>query len=81
MTSVKQQAYHGIKSSGDNEAEAVALIHDRIKRLISSDKLFLFIKGSPGQPRCKFSRQLLTLLDQHNIKYSTYDILEDEVRM
>jgi len=39
------------------------------------------MKGTPTEPRCGFSRQLVTLLDGHEIDYSTFNILvDDEIR-
>ncbi|KFM66818.1 Glutaredoxin-3, partial [Stegodyphus mimosarum] len=35
------------------------------------------MKGSPSVPRCGFSKQVIALLDSHNAKYETFDILED----
>lgn len=56
-------------------------IEDRIEKLISSDPLVLFIKGTPTEPQCGFTRQLLALLTQQ-YSYSTfksYDILKDPI--
>lgn len=41
----------------------------------------LFMKGTPEEPKCGFSRQIVELLNKRNIDYATFDILEDnEVR-
>ena len=40
-----------------------------------------FIKGTRDEPRCGFTRQLIEILKNKNIKYGTFDILSDnEVR-
>jgi len=40
-----------------------------------------FIKGSPTQPRCGFTRKFCEVLDSQKIKYGHFDILSDsEVR-
>lgn len=39
---------------------------DRVKRLIESHDLFMFIKGTPAQPQCKFTRELIGFLLEHN---------------
>jgi Grx4 family monothiol glutaredoxin len=37
--------------------------------------------GSPAEPRCGFSRQIVDILRQERILYSSFDILtDDEVR-
>jgi glutaredoxin-related protein len=38
----------------------------------------IFIKGTPQQPRCGFSRQLVDLLAEQNVRYSSFNILADE---
>ena len=56
-------------------------LEDRLKRLISRDKVVLFMKGSPATPKCGFSKQIVEILNSNNISYSTFDILTDnEVR-
>lgn len=41
----------------------------------------LFMKGNPTDPKCGFSRQIVALLNEENIQYGTFDILNDnEVR-
>ena len=56
-------------------------LEDRLKRLISQDKVMLFMKGSPATPKCGFSKQIVEILNNNNIPYSTFDILTDnEVR-
>ncbi|XP_063818265.1 glutaredoxin-3 [Pseudophryne corroboree] len=50
----------------------------RLKKLISAAPCMLFMKGSPQEPQCGFSRQILDILNKHKIKYSSFDILSDE---
>jgi Grx4 family monothiol glutaredoxin len=39
------------------------------------------MKGVPESPACKFSRAIVSILDNNKIKYSAFNILEDnEVR-
>nr|KAG5698801.1 hypothetical protein BaRGS_032220 [Batillaria attramentaria] len=56
-------------------------LNTRLKRLINSAPVMLFMKGDPEQPRCGFSKQTVQLLNERNVKYKTFDILtDDEVR-
>jgi glutaredoxin-related protein len=51
-------------------------LHD----LINTAKMTCFIKGSPSDPRCKFSKQLIRFLMDNNITRLAYhDILEDNL--
>ena len=42
------------------------------------DNVVLFMKGNRAQPMCGFSFQMVQLLDSLDVKYSTFNILEDE---
>ncbi|XP_034067235.1 glutaredoxin 3 [Gymnodraco acuticeps] len=53
-------------------------LNQRLKKLINAAPCMLFIKGSSQEPRCGFSRQIVGLLKEHNIQFSTFDILSDE---
>jgi len=52
-------------------------LNTKLKRLIDSAPCMLFMKGDPDTPKCGFSRQIIEILNQHKIQYSTFDILED----
>lgn len=38
----------------------------------------MFLTGTPEQPRCRFTVQLVDLFNQLGIKYSFFNILDDE---
>ena len=53
----------------------------RIEGIISSDKVVLFMKGTPAQPQCGFSAQVIQVLDRLLPAYHTFDVLSDmEIR-
>ena len=49
-----------------------------IEEKINSSKVFLFIKGTPDQPRCGFSAQVVDTLQELGIKFNSFDVLSDE---
>lgn len=53
-------------------------LNSRLKKLVNSAPVMLFMKGDSEQPRCGFSKQTVLLLNEHNVKYKTFDILSDE---
>eukprot|EP00179_Madagascaria_erythrocladioides_P001622 CAMPEP_0198318900 /NCGR_PEP_ID=MMETSP1450-20131203/8147_1 /TAXON_ID=753684 ORGANISM="Madagascaria erythrocladiodes, Strain CCMP3234" /NCGR_SAMPLE_ID=MMETSP1450 /ASSEMBLY_ACC=CAM_ASM_001115 /LENGTH=370 /DNA_ID=CAMNT_0044022247 /DNA_START=60 /DNA_END=1170 /DNA_ORIENTATION=+ len=56
-------------------------VKGKLRRLINSNDIMLFMKGSPEQPKCGFSSKIVQLLDTERIPYGTFDILTDmEVR-
>ena len=50
----------------------------RLKTLVSSSPTMIFIKGTPEEPRCGFSKSLVSILNSENIQFSYFDILTDE---
>lgn len=53
----------------------------RLQELIEKQPVMVFIKGTPEEPRCGFSKQLVALLNDRHVKYGHFDILsDDEVR-
>lgn len=56
-------------------------LEDRLKELINSAPVMLFMKGDAAHPKCGFSSQMVKLLDENFVTYKTYDILcDNEVR-
>ena len=62
----------------DKIAVPTESLEQRLAQLIRRHKVMLFMKGLPSAPRCGFSRQIVQLLDQKNVAYDTFNILEDE---
>lgn len=61
------------KSSDDLEA--------RLTQLTNAAPAMLFMKGTPSAPQCGFSRQLVSILRENNVRYGFFNILaDDEVR-
>ena len=53
-------------------------LNARLKSLINSSPVMLFMKGVPTAPRCGFSRQAVEMLSDAKVAFGTYDILTDE---
>lgn len=67
-----------IKTNTNVENEEKEL-NERLKKLIKASPIMLFMKGTPQQPKCKFSRELLEILSKQNVgKFGYFDILTDE---
>ncbi|THH01694.1 hypothetical protein EW026_g1051 [Hermanssonia centrifuga] len=62
----------------DQGAESDEELNKRLHALMQKDKVMLFMKGNPEQPRCGFSRRIVALLQDQGVQFSTFDILEDE---
>ncbi len=56
-------------------------LNTRIKALIESAPIFLFMKGTPQMPQCGFSANVVRILDSMHVSYKTFNILSDmEIR-
>ena len=53
-------------------------IEEKIKDLINSNDVFLFMKGTPDFPQCGFSGQVAQILDHLGLDIGSFNILEDE---
>lgn len=68
-------------SAAEVEQSKKSALHARLKSLITSSPIMVFIKGSPSEPRCGFSRQACEILTSYNLHFGYFDILkDDEVR-
>ncbi|VDK38363.1 unnamed protein product [Taenia asiatica] len=50
----------------------------RLKALINKAPIMLFMKGTPEEARCGFSRRMLEILHKHNVKFDSFNVLGDE---
>ncbi|CDW52196.1 Glutaredoxin and Thioredoxin domain containing pr otein [Trichuris trichiura] len=53
-------------------------LETRLRKLISSSKIMVFMKGTKEQALCKFSRALVKILNSNGVNYETFNVLEDE---
>ncbi|MEK6939156.1 MAG: Grx4 family monothiol glutaredoxin [Nanoarchaeota archaeon] len=49
-----------------------------IEQKINSSKVFLFMKGTPDDPQCGFSAQIVSILEELGITFKSFDVLSDE---
>ncbi|MFZ2727773.1 MAG: Grx4 family monothiol glutaredoxin [Methylococcaceae bacterium] len=52
-------------------------INERIKEQLSSNRVVLYMKGSPDFPQCGFSAQIVQVLNLCNAEYCAVNILEE----
>ncbi|UJR08340.1 hypothetical protein I4U23_012611 [Adineta vaga] len=81
---LKKIKYHMNKSNitsvkTEMKVETDVNVEKRIKELLSSSPIILFMKGTPTEPQCGFSRQACHILDEHQLKYNYFDVLSDQI--
>ena len=63
--------------SGEVPASLAALT-TRLRELTIAAPIMLFMKGSPTEPRCGFSRKIVDLLRAEGAAFGSFDILSDK---
>jgi monothiol glutaredoxin len=53
-------------------------LKQKISELVASDKVFLFMKGTPEEPQCGFSMQVSQTLKKNNINFKSFNVFDDE---
>eukprot|EP00483_Globobulimina_turgida_P011512 UN11534 len=62
----------------EKEKESTQQLNQRIAKLIAAAPIMLFMKGTPQEPKCKFSRAIVEIFAQQNVtKYGYFNILND----
>ncbi|CAI7930084.1 unnamed protein product, partial [Closterium sp. NIES-54] len=65
-------------AAADGEVDGTKGLQERLKALLSSSPTMLFMKGTPEEPRCGFSRKVVGALQSEGIPFGSFDILTDE---
>ncbi|XP_057544232.1 monothiol glutaredoxin-S17 [Amaranthus tricolor] len=52
-------------------------LNEKLKHLINSHPIMLFMKGSPEEPQCGFSQKVVNILNEEKVKFGSFDILTD----
>jgi len=58
--------------------ESADSMKTKLKWLTNKAPVILFMKGSPADPQCGFSRKMIALLQEACLDFSHFDILSDE---
>ena len=57
------------------------LTQDKIQKLIDSNPVMVFMKGTKLMPQCGFSNNVVQILNSLGVEFNTFDVLSDfEVR-
>uniref|UniRef100_A0A336MT43 Glutaredoxin-related protein 5, mitochondrial n=1 Tax=Culicoides sonorensis TaxID=179676 RepID=A0A336MT43_CULSO len=47
-------------------------------KMVKSNKVVVFMKGTPEEPRCGFSNAVVQILRMHGVTYDSHNVLENE---
>ncbi len=59
------------------EVNKTADLEAQIKEIIGSSNIVVFMKGTPDMPMCGFSANTVAMLNNLNVQFKTFNILED----
>ncbi|GKZ00487.1 hypothetical protein MPSEU_001001200 [Mayamaea pseudoterrestris] len=65
-------------SKEEEETKKKEDLQERLKKLINAHNVMLFIKGTPDEPKCGFSKQAVQMLQENEIAFASFDILQDD---
>ena len=51
------------------------ILKDKVEELIRDNRVLLFMKGTPDQPRCGFSMRVVNVLESYGVEYAALDVL------
>eukprot|EP00947_MAST-08B_sp_MAST-8B-sp1_P004041 g4041.t1 len=84
---VAEQAKAAASSSGGGGAGGAGgagggePLNERLTRLTRATHVMLFMKGNPSEPKCKFSRETVSIFLEDGVRFGSFNILADpEVR-
>lgn len=81
VTNKTRMHFPSVNASGNVNVNAVdpkVALHARLKGLIESQPVVLFMKGHPEEPKCGFSRKVVEALNDAGVKFGSFNILADE---
>lgn len=61
-----------------SDATSKEELFKRLGELVKAAPVMLFMKGTPSQPQCGFSRKTVSLLREKNVRYGFFNILADD---
>uniref|UniRef100_A0A1A9WF14 Glutaredoxin-related protein 5, mitochondrial n=1 Tax=Glossina brevipalpis TaxID=37001 RepID=A0A1A9WF14_9MUSC len=64
--------------AGGSSDETQKYTKDVLKKLVTSNKVVVFMKGNPSAPLCGFSNAVVQILRMHGVQYDAHDVLQSE---
>jgi len=61
-----------------NDSPVKEDLNTRLNNLVKRMPVMLFMKGTPAEPKCGFSKKIVDILNTNNINFGSFDILSDE---
>ena len=72
---ILQETFNYYEDQFEKEKQVV---FKKIETILESYPVVIFIKGTPHDPFCKFSRWFIELLNQSEIRYKSFNVFQDD---
>lgn len=69
-----ESEYTDEEINGQNEEK----FDKKLSKLVQAAPVMVFLKGSPSEPKCGYSRQMVKILRENKIRFGFFDILRDD---
>ena len=69
---------HALRAAASMPAQPGPTQDEQVRSLTRRAPVMLFMKGSPDQPSCGFSRTICELLRSEKVIFDSFDVLENE---
>lgn len=53
-------------------------LKSRIEKLVTSNRIYLFMKGDREMPMCGFSAQAVKVLEDYKVDFEVFNVFDDE---
>ncbi|GME94977.1 unnamed protein product [Ambrosiozyma monospora] len=73
-----QQNLDAAQTTQALDEETPEQLNARLTKLTTAAPIMLFMKGTPSAPQCGFSRQMVAILREHQVRFGFFDILKDD---
>ncbi|KAJ8684147.1 hypothetical protein QAD02_019939 [Eretmocerus hayati] len=61
-----------------NSLRRFSMKAEEIEQLVKKNKVVVFMKGVPEEPRCGFSNAVVQVMRMHGVEYDAHDVLKNE---
>ncbi|KAI3897003.1 hypothetical protein MKX03_015827 [Papaver bracteatum] len=65
-------------SVSDSSTRLAVTLNSQIKNRIDSGSVVLFMEGKPEDPKCVCSREVVEILQEEELEFESFDILDDD---
>ena len=81
LNTIRQTFYNRFSHTSfnsNNKDDNKENIKNNIDKMIKDKNVVVFMKGTANAPRCGFSKGVVQILNLHDVKFDSYNVLDSE---